>query len=71
MGVPQGTILGPVLFSIYINDIVNVITHSKIVLYADDTILLCSADSTNEIKLLLDRDLICATDWFGIQINSI
>ena len=50
-------------FSIDINDIVNVITHSKIVLYADDTILLCSADSTNKIKLLLDRDLICATDW--------
>ena len=61
--VPQGSVLGPLLFLIFINDIVHVISKCKIRLFADDTCLFVEVDDPEESANDLNSDLQKIADW--------
>ena len=61
-GVPQGTVLGPILFLLFINDIEQCLTHSQIRCFADDSRLIKSVESPSD-ALLLQQDLDNVMVW--------
>ena len=61
-GVPQGSILGPLLFLIYVNDLPLSINSSSLLLFADDTKCLKSIDCPHDCDLL-QNDLSLLSDW--------
>ena len=65
-GVPQGSVLGPLFFLLYINDI-HTIINCYFHLYADDTILIQSANSATELKSLLEQQLCEIDDWLKVN----
>ena len=61
-GVPQGSILGPLLFNLYINGLPNVI-RSNMILYADDSVVFASANSLYETCQVIQSDLKGVGIW--------
>ena len=62
-GVPQGSILGPLLFIIFINDLHRAIPNSTVHHFADNTNLLLSSKSLKKLKLNINHDLTCLCEW--------
>ena len=63
-GVPQGSILGPLLFLIYINDLPQAVKDSDIRLYADDTCISYTHKNVEYIEEKLNQDFGSLCDWF-------
>ena len=57
---PQESVLRPVLFILYINDILNLgdTLNVKLVSFADDTVILCTAHSWDDLKIIIEHVLI-------------
>lgn len=70
-GVPQGSILGPLLFLIYMNDLPQAVTNSEPFLYADDTTILASDKSIHSLTLKLQEDLNSILTWCHCNSLSI
>ena len=65
VGVPQGSILGPLLFIVYVNDLPNSLKYCDITLYADDSAIHCTETTPEEMKFKMNTDLYNLANWFS------
>jgi hypothetical protein len=68
IGVPQGTVLGPTLFLLYVNDINNYLDSATCNLYADDVLLYVSGQNINEINEKLQVSVNKVKEWYDNNI---
>ena len=62
-GVPQGSILGPLLFLLYVNEVENVLKECKVLLYADDTVIYLSGQTSKDVNRKMQSDLDRYYEW--------
>ncbi|XP_046743250.1 uncharacterized protein LOC124409579 [Diprion similis] len=72
-GVPQGSVLGPLLFILYINDLARQLEFCQCKMFADDTVIFISGTNTEEIEQKLNHDLERVVKWMNsnsLKLNT-
>ena len=64
-GVPQRSILGPLLFNTYINSLPNAVEKARVILYADDAVLTYATSTSMELQTIIVRDFDHICDWYS------
>lgn len=63
IGLPQGSVLGPILFCLYINDLPSVCKDTECQMYADDTVFYVSANNSYQASEILSRQMVTVSEW--------